>query len=117
MAGGAARFCDGMYQLVILINMSVIGTNPSRDKKAHRIIYGGFSGYVALLNFLGGCMGAPPMVSALNNRRKKSYQDRAWEIYAQTGDIKKAIKIFFWDPLNIFKIISYGHGSIFQYGY
>lgn len=34
MAGGAARFCNGMCQLVILINMSVIGQNPSRDKKA-----------------------------------------------------------------------------------
>ena len=78
--------------------MSIIGQNPERDKKAHRIIYGGFSCYVALINFLGSCMGAPPMASYHNNRKKKSYQDRAWEIYSQTGDIKKAIKIFFWDP-------------------
>ncbi len=78
--------------------MSIIGLDPQRDKKAHRIIYSGFSGYVAFLNFLGGCMGVPPNISAVNNRRKKSYQDRAWEIYSSTGDIKKACKIFFWDP-------------------
>lgn len=78
--------------------MSVIGQDPARDKKAHKIIFGGFSGYVALLNFLSGCMGMPSTISAVNNRKKKSYQDRAWEIYSQTGDIKKAIKIFFWDP-------------------
>lgn len=77
--------------------MSVIGLDPKRDKRAHKIIYGGFSGYVALVNFLGSCMGAPPMVSRMNNRSKKSYQDRAWRIYSETGDIKKAIKIFFWD--------------------
>lgn len=32
--------------------MSVIGLNPERDKKARLIIYGGFSGYCALLGFL-----------------------------------------------------------------
>ena len=77
---------------------SVIGQDPVRDRKARKIIYGGFSGYVALINFLGNCMGTPSMASYQNNRKKKSYQDRAWDIYSQTGDIKKAIKIFFWDP-------------------
>lgn len=47
--------------------MSIIGLDPKRDKRAHQIIYGGFSGYVALVNFLGSCMGAPPMVSRMNN--------------------------------------------------
>lgn len=78
--------------------MSVIGIDPKRDKRARAIIYGGFSGYVALLNLLAGCFGTPPQASVMVNRKKKSYQDRAWEIYCQTGDIKKAIKIFFWDP-------------------
>ncbi len=78
--------------------MSVIGLDPARDKKARAIIYGGFSGYVALLNFLSRCIGCPSTASIATNIRKKSYQDRAWEIYSQTGDIKKAIKIFFWDP-------------------
>ncbi len=77
--------------------MSVIGIDPKRNKRARTIIYGGFSGYVALLNFFGGCMGLPSTINAVNNRKKKSYQDRAWEIYSDTGDIKKAIKIFFWD--------------------
>ncbi len=75
--------------------MSVIGLNPERDKKARLIIYGGFSGYCALLGFLADLnMGQGIMM----NRRKKYYQDKAWEIYSQTGDIKKAIKVFFWDP-------------------
>lgn len=78
--------------------MSVLGQNPERDKKAHKIIYQGFSAYTMLLNFIAGSLGAPTGASIAVNRRKKSYQDRAWEIYSQTGDIKKAIKIFFWDP-------------------
>lgn len=51
--------------------MSVIGQDPARDKKARRIIYGGFSGYVAIINFLGSCMGVPQQVAYQNNRRKK----------------------------------------------
>lgn len=86
--------------------MSVLGQNTERDKWAKRIIYGGGTGYFALLGILaslaGNSMGVNPGVvmkakhSALS--KKKSYQDRAWDIYCNTGDIMKAIKIFFWDP-------------------
>lgn len=75
--------------------MSVIGLNPKRDKKARLIIYGGMGAYVALLKVLVGLKGAQ---SVMVNRQKKSLQDKAWEIYSQTGDIKKAVKIFFWNP-------------------
>lgn len=74
--------------------MSVIGLNPKKDKIARLIIYGGMGGYVALLKLLVGLKGAQ---TVMVNRMNKSLQDKAWEIYSQTGDIKKAVKVFFWD--------------------
>lgn len=78
--------------------MSVIGIDPKRDKRAHAIIYGVVPGCSTLLNFFGGCMGVPPNIKAISNRQIKACQDKAWKIYTETGDIKKAIKIFFWNP-------------------
>lgn len=48
--------------------MSVIGLNPERDKKARLIIYGGFSGYCALLGFLADLnMGQGNMLNRQKN--------------------------------------------------
>lgn len=74
--------------------MSVIGLNPKRDKKARLIIYGGMGAYVALLKLLVGLKGAQ---TVMVNRMNKSLQDKAWEIYSHTGDIKNVVKVFFWD--------------------
>lgn len=75
--------------------MSVLGQNPDRDKKAHDIIYGGMSVYVGALKVAASFMG---IHGGMGNDYVKGLKDKAWKIYCETGEISKAVKVFFWDP-------------------
>ena len=80
--------------------MSVIGINPSRDKIAKSIIYGGGTAYLSLLKFVGGAFLSNPAIlnswSAIN--KSQEVKDKAWARYCETGDILASLKPFVWNP-------------------
>lgn len=75
--------------------MSILGQNPDRDKKAHMIIYGSSFVLLGVLSILRGIGGVPPHVGRGQLQKQR---EKAWDVYCKTGDIKKAVKILFWDP-------------------
>lgn len=86
-----------MSKHININTMSIIGQDPERDKKAHDIIYHGMSIYTGFLSFLGSCMGVPPNHRG-SKELKNELKEKAWKIYSETGNIKKAVKVFFWNP-------------------
>lgn len=76
--------------------MSIIGIDPQRDKKAHRIIYGSYYALSGVLSVVRSCMGVPGNIGSLSEVKKQ--RDKAWKIYSKTGDIKKAVTVLVWDP-------------------
>lgn len=80
--------------------MSVIGINPSRDKIAKSIIYGGGTAYISLLKFVGSAFLSNPAVLSSWSASNKSQEikDKAWAKYCETGDILASLKPFVWDP-------------------
>lgn len=76
--------------------MNIIGQEPKRDKKAHRIIYGSYYALSGVLSVVKSCMGVPGNIGSLSEVKKQ--RDKAWKIYSETGDIKKAVTILVWDP-------------------
>lgn len=76
--------------------MNIIGQDPKRDKKAHRIIYGSYYALSGVLSVVKSCMGVPGNIGSQSEVRKQ--RDKAWKIYSETGDIKKAVTVLVWDP-------------------
>lgn len=78
--------------------MSVLGINPTRDKMAKAVIYGGGFAYFYLIKVLAlANITNPAMVYAIwfkQSNKRKEIKDEAWSNYCETGDIWKSLKPF-----------------------
>lgn len=78
--------------------MSVLGQNPTRDKMAKAIIYGGgtllFYSIKALALANVSNMGAIYKIWFQQAKKRKDIKNKAWELYCKTGDIWNSLDPF-----------------------
>jgi len=78
--------------------MSVLGINPTRDKWAKAIIYGGGFAYFYLIKILAlANISNPGVVYKIwfdQSKQRKEIKDKAWKRYCESGDIWKSLEPF-----------------------
>lgn len=81
--------------------MSILGINPSRDKKAKLIIYGGGAAYFSLIKIIAAANinnpGVMIKIWSQTAKQRKEIKDKAWKLYCESGDIWNSLKPFIID--------------------